>query len=54
MCVGAVGSVGSGSSGINPILIERYAVINKQLRLRRIKKEEKIFKENRVCWDFIK
>ena len=42
MCVGAVGSVGSGSSGIDPILIERYAVINKQLRLRRIKKEEKI------------
>lgn len=42
MCVGAVGSVGSGKSGIDPILIERYAVINKQLRLRRIKKEEKI------------
>ena len=42
MCVGAVGSVGSGSSGIDLILIERYAALNKQLRLKRIKEVEEI------------
>lgn len=42
MCVGAVGSVGSGSSGIDPILIERYKILYKQLRLKRIKKSKGI------------
>jgi len=41
MCVGAVGAVGSvGGGQIDPILMERYAVLNRQLRLKRIKEEE--------------
>ena len=42
MYVGAVESVSSGSCGIDPILIERYTALNKQLRFKRIKKDEEI------------
>ena len=41
MCVGAVGAVDSvGGGRIDPILMERYAALNRQLRLKRIKEEE--------------
>ena len=41
MCVGAVGAVGSvGGGQIDPILMERYVVLNRKLRLKRIKEEE--------------
>ena len=43
MCVGAVGAVGSvGGGRIDPILMERYAVLNRKLRMKRIKEEEGI------------
>ena len=43
MCVGAVGAVDSvGGGQIDPILMERYAVLNRKLRMKRIKEEERI------------
>ena len=43
MCVGAVGAVDSvGGGRIDPILMERYAVLNRKLRMKRIKEEEGI------------
>ena len=39
MCVGAVGAVGSGGGTIDPILMERYAVLNRDLRLKRLREE---------------
>lgn len=41
MFVGAVGAVdGIGGGQIDPLLMARYAVLNRQLRLKRIKEEE--------------
>ena len=42
MCVGAVGAVGSGGGQIDPLLMERYAVLNRDLRLKRLKGKEGI------------
>ena len=39
MCVGAVGAVGSGGGTIDPLLMERYAVLNRDLRLKRLREE---------------
>ena len=39
MCVGAVGAVGSGGGQIDPLLMERYAVLNRDLRLKRLREE---------------
>ena len=41
MCVGTVGAVDSiGGGQIDPILMERYVALNRDLRLKRLKKEE--------------
>ena len=42
MCVGAVGAVGSGGGTIDPILMERYAVLNREMRIKRQREEEGI------------
>ena len=42
MCVGAVGAVGSGGGTIDPILMERYAVLNREMRIKRLREEEGI------------
>ena len=42
MCVGAVGAVGSGGGQIDPLLMERYAVLNRDLRLKRLREEKGI------------
>ena len=43
MCVGAVGAVGSGGGTINPILMERYAVLNREMRIKRLSGKKKYF-----------
>ena len=41
MCVGAVGAVdGIGGGQIDPLLMVRYEVLNRQLRLKRLREEE--------------
>ena len=41
MCVGAVGAVDSiGGGQIDPLLMARYEVLNRQLRLKRLREEE--------------
>lgn len=42
MSVGAVGAVGSGGGQIDPLLMERYAVLNRDLRLKRLRKAKGI------------
>ena len=39
MCVGAVGAVGSGGGTIDPLLMERYVVLNRDLRLKRLREK---------------